>query len=151
MLRPLTLHQYSIYPSPVVIKPSTLLHLVIVSVIYDVRRAPAHRGYGRTFEGVVLRYLVILVLSSKIHCFVRSSNTGYHLQQDTSTPIIMNATGTGTVYMHGFLQESLKRAVIAEGESRKLGPSGAVLRSPGSGPRVLRSISTSQIGRSERS
>jgi len=120
MLRPLTPRQYSISSSPLATAPDKA---VVASLTYDVHSAPARSGAGRLFQGVASTYLATRVVGSHIRCFVRRSNTGFHLPHDGSTPIIMVAAGTGMAPMRGFVQQ---RACIAESNKGnpefKLGP-----------------------------
>ncbi|RWA11113.1 hypothetical protein EKO27_g3987 [Xylaria grammica] len=116
MLRPLTLRQYSISSSPL----ATLSErLELASLTYDVHSAPARSGNGRLFQGVASTYLATRAVGSRIRCFVRHSNTGFHLPNDPSTPIIMIAAGTGVAPMRGFIQQ---RACIAANNRNALGP-----------------------------
>ncbi|KAI0389115.1 hypothetical protein F5Y17DRAFT_450227 [Xylariaceae sp. FL0594] len=62
------------------------------------------------FQGVASTYLATRVPGSRVRCFVRRSQTGFHLPHDGSVPIIMVAAGTGLAPMRGFVQQ---RACIA--------------------------------------
>jgi cytochrome P450/NADPH-cytochrome P450 reductase len=116
MLRPLTPRQYSISSSLLATPPG---EPVLASITYDVHSAPARSGNGRIFQGVASTYLATRVAGARIRCFVRRSNTGFHLPHDPSTPIIMIAAGTGLAPMRGFIQQ---RACIAENNGEALGP-----------------------------
>ncbi|TGJ85736.1 hypothetical protein E0Z10_g3030 [Xylaria hypoxylon] len=116
MLRPLTPRQYSISSSPLAALSS---QSELASLTYDVHSAPARSGNGRLFQGVASTYLATRTPGSRIRCFVRHSNTGFHLPNDPSTPIIMIAAGTGLAPMRGFIQQ---RACIAENNRNTLGP-----------------------------
>ncbi|KAI1127439.1 cytochrome P450 [Nemania abortiva] len=116
MLRPLTPRQYSISSSPLTTSPE---QSVIASLTYDVHAAPARSGNGRMFQGVASTYLATHGVGSRIRCFVRRSNTGFHLPNDLKTPIIMVAAGTGLAPMRGFIQQ---RACVAATNKEALGP-----------------------------
>lgn len=115
MLKPLTPRQYSISSSPLnSVDHRGLDGPRIASVTYDVHKAPAHSGNGRTFEGVASTYLATRAVGSKIRCHVRRSNAGFHLPTDPSIPLIMIGAGTGLAPFRGFIQE---RACIASAGS----------------------------------
>lgn len=116
MLRPLTPRQYSISSSPLATPPG---QPVLASLTYDVHAAPARSGNGRTFHGVASTYLATRAAGSRVRCFVRRSNTGFHLPKDPKTPVVMIAAGTGLAPMRGFIQH---RACIAENNPGALGP-----------------------------
>ncbi|KAI1108826.1 cytochrome P450 [Nemania sp. NC0429] len=116
MLRPLTPRQYSISSSPLATPPG---QPVLASLTYDVHAAPARSGNGRAFQGVASTYLATRAVGSRIRCFVRRSNTGFHLPHDPKTPVVMVAAGTGLAPMRGFIQQ---RACIAENNPGALGP-----------------------------
>lgn len=116
MLRPLTPRQYSISSSPLATPPG---QPVLASLTYDVHAAPARSGNGRLFHGVASTYLATRTVGSRIRCFVRRSNTGFHLPKDPKTPVVMIAAGTGLAPMRGFIQH---RACIAESNRGALGP-----------------------------
>ena len=121
MLKPLVPRQYSISSSPL----ATTRNLadedtdapLIASVSYDVHSAPSWSGHGQ-FKGVASTHLARLGPGSKIRCFVRPTNAGFHLPVDPETPVIMIAAGTGLAPMRGFVQE---RAVLAAA-GRTVGP-----------------------------
>ncbi|KAI0535776.1 cytochrome P450 [Xylaria digitata] len=116
MLRPLTPRQYSISSSPLAALSE---RSELASLTYDVHSAPARSGNGRLFQGVASTYLATRTAGSRIRCSVRHSNTGFHLPNDPSTPIIMIAAGTGLAPMRGFIQQ---RACIAGNDRNSLGP-----------------------------
>ncbi|KAI1845852.1 hypothetical protein JX266_007939 [Neoarthrinium moseri] len=128
MLKPLAPRQYSISSSPLasefkqtVGNTEGQLSPVVASITYDVHEAPSRSGNNRTFYGVASTYLASRGSGSKIRCFVRRSNTGFHLPSDPSTPIIMIAAGTGLAPFRGFVQE---RACVIEHNhaEKKLAP-----------------------------
>ncbi|KAI1340809.1 cytochrome P450 [Xylariaceae sp. FL0016] len=121
MLRPLTPRQYSISSSPLATHPSPCAGEgpLVATLTYDVHEAPARSGHNRVFQGVASTYLANRPPGSKIRCFVRRSNTGFHLPADPAVPTILVAAGTGMAPMRGFIQE---RAMIAEAGNKKLAP-----------------------------
>jgi cytochrome P450/NADPH-cytochrome P450 reductase len=122
MLKPLAPRQFSISSSTYGTDPKTAKGEdvpVMASITYDVHIAPARSGNGRIFRGVASNYLAASDPGSKIRCFVRPSNTSFHLPEDVTKPIIMVAAGTGIAPMRGFIQE---RACLAEVGERQLGP-----------------------------
>ena len=120
MLKPLTPRQYSISSSPLTTRSNGNSDdtPVIASITYDVHEAPAYNGHG-TFHGVASSYLANRTEGSKIRCFVRPTNAGFHLPPDPETPVIMIAAGTGLAPMRGFIQS---RACLKAAGARKLGP-----------------------------
>ena len=122
MLKPLAPRQYSISSSPLVNVANhaeeDLDAPITASLSYDVHSSPSWSGHGH-FNGVASTYLARCAPGSKIRCFVRPTNVGFHLPADPETPIIMIAAGTGLAPMHGFIQE---RASLAAAGSRKIGP-----------------------------
>ncbi|KAL9083687.1 MAG: hypothetical protein Q9165_008415 [Trypethelium subeluteriae] len=122
MLKPLTPRQYSISSSPLA---SAHGHTgedsdtpLTASLTYDVHSAPSWSGHG-PFNGVASTHLARREPGTKIRCFVRPTNAGFHLPANPETPIIMIAAGTGLAPMRGFIQE---RAILAAAGARKLGP-----------------------------
>lgn len=84
--------------------------ILTASISYDVHSAPAWSGRPqgrttRTFHGVCSAYLSQLTAGSRIRCFVRATNSAFHLPADVSVPIIMVAAGTGIAPMRGFIEE----------------------------------------------
>ncbi|KAK6078628.1 bifunctional P-450/NADPH-P450 reductase [Seiridium cupressi] len=132
MLKPLAPRQYSISSSPlaselsnhtfsIVSQPSSGPGPVIASITYDVHKAPARSGQNRMFHGTASTYLASHGPGSKIRCYVRRSNSGFHLPADPETPIIMICAGTGLAPFRGFVQE---RACVLEAshEDKQLAP-----------------------------
>ncbi|KAK9793614.1 putative Cytochrome P450 [Seiridium cardinale] len=132
MLKPLAPRQYSISSSPlaselsnrtfsIVSQPSSDPGPVIASITYDVHKAPARSGQNRMFHGTASTYLASHDPGSKIRCYVRRSNSGFHLPADPETPIIMICAGTGLAPFRGFVQE---RACVLEAshDEKKLAP-----------------------------
>jgi cytochrome P450/NADPH-cytochrome P450 reductase len=122
MLKPLAPRQYSISSSPFVGEPQPGKGHevpVIASLTYDVHKAPALSGNDRIFQGVASSYLASRAVGSKIRCYVRRSNTAFHLPLDPSVPVIMIAAGTGIAPMRGFIQQ---RACLADAGNKTLGP-----------------------------
>jgi len=120
MLKPLSPRQYSISSSPLAtpIGDDADPKPVIASITYDVLSAPARSGHNRVFRGVASTYLSHKGAGSKIRCFVRATNAGFHLPRDAAVPIIMVAAGTGIAPMRGFVQE---RALAAAASGRAPG------------------------------
>ncbi len=116
MLRPLSPRQYSISSSPLAALSE---QAEVASLTYDVHSGPALSGHGRAFHGVASTYLATRAAGARIRCFVRHSNTGFHLPKDPGTPIVMVAAGTGLAPMRGFIQQ---RACLAAGNRAGLGP-----------------------------
>jgi cytochrome P450/NADPH-cytochrome P450 reductase len=122
MLKPLSPRQYSISSSPLATAAHTETgheRSVIASLTFDVHEAPARSGHDRIFQGVASTYLARQTVGSKIRCFVRATNTSFHLPNDSEIPVIMISAGTGIAPMRGFIEE---RAQIAKARSKKLGP-----------------------------
>lgn len=122
MLKPLAPRQYSISSSPLANLSNHASEdhdaPITASVSYDVHSAPSWSGHGH-FSGVASTHLARRATGSKIRCYVRPTNAGFHLPADPETPIIMVAAGTGLAPMRGFIQE---RASLAAAGARKLGP-----------------------------
>lgn len=121
MLKPLSPRQYSISSSPLAkkVEPGSDETPTMASVTYDVHERPARSGHNRIFRGVASTYLSNKDVGGKLRCFVRPTNAAFHLPQDTETPVIMIAAGTGFAPMRGFTQE---RACLTEAGGKKLGP-----------------------------
>ncbi|KAH8198930.1 hypothetical protein TruAng_006891 [Truncatella angustata] len=133
MLKPLAPRQYSISSSPLAselkqqhqeTKPGSDdaldYHPTIASITYDVYSAPARSGHDRLFQGISSTYLASHGPGSKVRCYVRRSNSGFHLPADlTLTPVIMVCAGTGLAPFRGFVQE---RACVVDASSRRLPP-----------------------------
>ncbi|KAI9667304.1 MAG: hypothetical protein M1821_000119 [Bathelium mastoideum] len=123
MLKPLVPRQYSISSSPLASTSDALDgdidHPLVASLTYDVHCAPASWSNHGPFHGVASTHLARRPAGTRIRCFVRPTNAGFHLPADPETPIILVAAGTGLAPMRGFLQE---RATLAAAGARKLGP-----------------------------
>ncbi|KAK6212271.1 hypothetical protein LQW54_005402 [Pestalotiopsis sp. IQ-011] len=131
MMKPLAPRQYSISSSPLASEMEGQKGAkgeqqqppknVIASITYDVHEAPARSGHGRQFEGVASTYMARHEPGSKIRCYVRHSNTGFHLPTNAEVPIIMICAGTGLAPFRGFVQE---RACVLEAshDDKKLAP-----------------------------
>lgn len=118
LLRPLAPRQYSISSSPLASGGSGTA--VVASVTYDVHAAPARSGHGRLFEGVASSYLARRAAGSRIRCYVRRSNAGFHLPSDPGVPLILLGAGTGLAPFRGFIQE--RACIAAAGGGKTLGP-----------------------------
>lgn len=125
-LKPLTPRQYSISSSPLAAKHHqssgslSSADTYSATISYDVHLAQARSGSSRTFHGVCSSYLARLQPGSRLHCFVRRTNTNFRLPKDPKAPVIMIAAGTGLAPMRGFVQE---RAALAEAQGAQvLGP-----------------------------
>ena len=124
MLKPLAPRQYSISSSALAQSatagPTKDAGPFTASISYDVYKAPALSGHGRTFQGVASTFLSDRAIGARIHCYVRSTNIGFHLPPEPKTPVIMIAAGSGIAPMRGFIQE---RAAIAKARGQDaLGP-----------------------------
>jgi cytochrome P450/NADPH-cytochrome P450 reductase len=120
MQKPLTPRQYSISSSPLHTSSKALETETgpIVSITIDVLESAAWSGHGQ-FKGVASTYLASRKPGDNINCFVRSTNTAFHLPKDPEKPVILIAAGSGMAPMRGFIQE---RAAIAEAGVKNLGP-----------------------------
>lgn len=123
MLKPLAPRQYSISSSPTAhphdTNKSAENDIVTATITYDVHCAPARSGHNRTFHGVASTYLSTLTPNTRLHCYVRRTNSTFHLPQDPSVPLIMIGAGTGIAPFRGFIQE---RAALASAGAHALGP-----------------------------
>lgn len=113
LLLPLVPRPYSISSSPIHTADGS-----IASLTFDVFEAPATSGHG-TFRGVASSYLANRSLGESVQCLVRPTKLAFRLPKDPSTPIIMQAAGTGIAPMRAFLQE---RAALKRKSSVKFGP-----------------------------
>jgi cytochrome P450/NADPH-cytochrome P450 reductase len=102
---------YSISSSPMV-DPARL------SITVGVVEGPARSGRGE-YHGVCSCYLAEQAVGSVVEGFVRPPSTPFVPPEDSSTPMIMVAAGTGLAPFRGFLQE--RAAVKARGD--EVGPS----------------------------
>jgi cytochrome P450/NADPH-cytochrome P450 reductase len=89
MLQPLKPRQYSIASSPLATAPDT------VTIIYDVLDTPSKFDKDHQFHGVASSYLRQLPVGGKIHCYIKSTSTSFHLPTKSETPIVMICAGTG--------------------------------------------------------
>ncbi|GHO42860.1 bifunctional cytochrome P450/NADPH--P450 reductase [Ktedonospora formicarum] len=96
-LIPLRPRYYSISSSPLDKSDECSLSVGIVE-------GPAWSGHA-TFEGVCTSYLSKQSAGDIIYAFVQNTNSPFHLPEDTHTPIIMIAAGTGISPFRGFTQE----------------------------------------------
>lgn len=113
LLLPLAPRPYSISSSPIHTADGS-----VASVTFDVFEAPATSGHG-TFRGVASSYLANRSIGDSIQCLVRPTKLAFRLPVDPSTPIIMQAAGTGIAPMRAFLQE---RAALKRMSSVNFGP-----------------------------
>lgn len=97
MLPCLRVRQYSISSSPV-------WNSEVVTITLDVLRVPALSGFGQ-YIGVASNYLANVKKNDRLSCSVRASNVRFHPPDNTKTPIIMIAAGTGIAPFRGFIQE----------------------------------------------
>jgi cytochrome P450 / NADPH-cytochrome P450 reductase len=112
MLQPMKPRQYSIASSPLASAPG------VVSILYDVLEGRSLFNSNHKFHGVASSYLAQLPVSGKVHAYIKSTATNFHLPTNPSTPIIMIAAGTGLAPMRGFIQE---RAAIAAAQKIHFG------------------------------
>ena len=110
MLPSLRIRQYSISSSP-------LWNTGVVTLTIDILKSPAFSGTGQ-YYGVASNYLANLKEGDRINCSVRASNATFHPPDDTKTPIIMIAAGTGIAPFRGFIQERAAQSVCG----RDIGP-----------------------------
>lgn len=111
LLLPLTPRPYSISSSPVHSRS-------VASLTFDVFDAPKWSGHG-VFHGVASHHLASLLPGDSVQCLVRPTKLAFHLPADPSTPVIMQAAGTGIAPMRAFLQE---RAALKCASSVGFGP-----------------------------
>jgi cytochrome P450/NADPH-cytochrome P450 reductase len=98
--------QYSVSSSP---RWSATHCTITVGVV----NAPAWSGQG-THHGVASNFLALARPGTQIAVDTRPSHDGFHLPNDTATPIIMIAAGTGIAPFRGFLQDRAIRAAHGE-------------------------------------
>lgn len=96
LLPPLKPRYYSISSSP---KVSPNKASITVSVV----RERAWSGQGE-YRGVASNYLEQLETCAEVLMFIRSPESGFALQEDPATPIIMIGPGTGVAPFRGFIQ-----------------------------------------------
>jgi len=109
MLPCLRFRQYSISSSP-------LCNAEVVTLTFDVLRSPALSGCGQ-YVGVASNYLAELKQGDRISCSVRTSNMNFHPPEETDTPIVMIAAGTGVAPFRAFVQERAAQLICG----RKVG------------------------------
>lgn len=112
MLQPMKPRQYSIASSPLASAPGA------ATILYDVLDAPSFYDQNHRFQGVASTYLSEIPIGGRVHCYVKSTASNFHLPVSHETPIIMICAGTGLAPMRGFVQE---RAAIAETQQAKFG------------------------------
>ena len=88
------------------------------SITVGVVEGPARSGRGQ-YQGVCSSYLAELPVGSVIEGFVRPPSTPFTPPEDTTTPMIMVAAGTGLAPFRGFLQER----AAEKSEGKQVGPS----------------------------
>ncbi|CAF1359167.1 unnamed protein product [Didymodactylos carnosus] len=103
MLPSLRIRQYSISSSP-------LWNPEVVTLTVDILNTPALSGVGQ-YYGVTSNYLSSLKEGNRISCNVRASNLAFHPPEDTKTPIVMIAAGTGIAPFRGFVQERAEQSI----------------------------------------
>lgn len=121
MLKPLSPRQYSISSSPlasIAVLEQDSHGPKIARITFDVHEGPARSGKDRNFQGVTSTYLTTHPLNNKLRCFVRPTNTSFHLRKYHETTVVMICAETGIAPMRGFIEE---RAQIAAVGNRKVG------------------------------
>jgi len=101
------------------ISSSPLVDPGICSITVGVISGPARSGRGR-YNGVCSSYLAQLPVGSVVEGFIRAPSTPFLPPEDSTTPMVMVAAGTGLAPFRGFLQE---RAAIKNQQGREVGPS----------------------------
>ena len=101
------------------ISSSPLVDPHVCSITVGVIEGPARSGRGR-YQGVCSSYLAGLPEGSVVEGFVRPPSTPFLPPEDSTTPMVMVAAGTGLAPFRGFLQE---RAAIKHQQGREVGPS----------------------------
>lgn len=112
LLPPLKPRYYSISSSPLVESDKC-------SITVGVVEGPARSGRGR-YHGVCSSYLAEQPEGGTVEGFVRPPSTPFAPPQDTTTPMVMVAAGTGLAPFRGFLQE---RAAMKHEQGKQVGPS----------------------------
>ncbi|WP_211745731.1 cytochrome P450 [Paenibacillus sp. Marseille-Q4541] len=74
-----------------------------VSITVSVVRDAAWSGQGE-YKGIASNYLEGLKTGEAVFLFVRTPESGFHLPEETETPIIMIGPGTGVAPFRGFIQ-----------------------------------------------
>lgn len=118
LLLPLAPRQYSISSSPLDPTNKSNNNTNILSLTFDVFNSPALSGHSH-FQGVASTYLAARKVGDHISCTVRPTNIPFQLPAESTTPIILLASGTGIAPMRALIQE---RAALQENYGKKLGP-----------------------------
>lgn len=96
LLPPLRPRYYSISSSSKVQSDS-------VSITVEVVRGPAYSGLGE-YRGVASNYLASRKSGDSVMVFVNTPDSGFHLPENSETPMIMVGPGTGFAPFRGFLE-----------------------------------------------
>lgn len=105
-LPPMRPRQYSIASSP-------LADPAVAALTLSVIDEPALSGHGR-YRGVASTFLARLQEGDEVAVAVRPSQTGFHLPEDATVPIIMVCAGSGIAPFRGFIEERAVRKAAGE-------------------------------------